>query len=114
MVEIKYKHLPHRLKKRILKKASKLNDVVMFGGYKNTYQSYIDFQKLVIKVAKRCSREEAILLRKFPRRRSALASSFSYSGDIDDMAIWVLCEEGNMFWFDLYSKLKSTEVSENE
>ena len=95
MINKKLKHLPHKLKKRIVKKREGLSD-------------FYAYHRNVIRLAKLGMRSEAFALRRIPRCRKVIG--FLYSSRITGAFVFSKTEEGKFYWRDIHNALRQYKL----
>lgn len=81
-----YKHLPHKLKRRVVKKK---------GGY--AYNDFLEFHRVSIELARAGYREIGLEWRKTARERNL---KFQYSRHIGGAFIWADSIKGVDYWYN--------------
>lgn len=94
-----YKHLPHQLKRRVVKKKGEW-----------AYQRFLGFHKLSIELAKAGHREIGLEWRKTPRERRVHIRGFNYSASIDGAFFWHHSIKGDVFWYRASMRLEDSRM----
>lgn len=82
-----YKHLPHKLKRRVVKKQ---------GAY--AYNVYLGFHKISVDLARAGYRDVGLEWRKTARERG-ISDDFIYSGHIGGAFVWIDSLKGMDYWY---------------
>lgn len=83
-----YKHLPHKLKRRVVKKQ---------GTW--SYRDFLGFHKISINLARAGHRDMALEWRKTARERGL---EFQYSGHVGGAFVWSESLKGEDYWYNCY------------